>query len=346
MDKKVLIKGVVQNALGFIEYSVNEIKTPEYAKFSLIHFCTAIELFVKARLMSEHWVLILTKPEAADLQDFYKGKLHSVSLVEGIRRLEKILGEEFRPEEKKCFESIVKHRNQLMHFHHPDQNDLDAFRTKVSAEQLRAWFYLYRLLTGRWQTYFTKLKSVLDKLDRKMQGLSAYLQEKYELLKPDINQLIQDGERIDNCPSCGYRALSIEAVLGPLTKSRCKVCEWISEQIEFTCPYCQRKVSLKDMGEGNCDHCGKRIEPQHITKQFAQESGDNSFIIGNCKECESHHTVIPCEGKYLCTYCFYISDVLEECPWCNELLNSIEFDGVPEGCFRCSSNRERWFEKQ
>jgi hypothetical protein len=55
-DSSEMFDSLVRNALAFLERSVDELKdAPNYA---VIDFCTAIELFLKARLLLEHWALV------------------------------------------------------------------------------------------------------------------------------------------------------------------------------------------------------------------------------------------------------------------------------------------------
>jgi hypothetical protein len=58
---KAMFNSVVENALDFLKQSILELK--KSPKYSVIHFCAAIELFLKARLMLEHWTLIVGAPE-------------------------------------------------------------------------------------------------------------------------------------------------------------------------------------------------------------------------------------------------------------------------------------------
>ena len=54
-----LFDRLVDNALDFLNRSIADFeKSPKY---SVIHFYTAVELFVKARLMAEHWSLVVAK---------------------------------------------------------------------------------------------------------------------------------------------------------------------------------------------------------------------------------------------------------------------------------------------
>ena len=80
---------VVNNGILFLNSSVNNLSTSP--KSSLIDLYTAIELFFKARLMKEHWSLIISKPESAVKQKFESGDFHSVYLEQAHTRLKKYM---------------------------------------------------------------------------------------------------------------------------------------------------------------------------------------------------------------------------------------------------------------
>lgn len=63
--KEEVFDALVKNAIDFLNSSLDDLdKRP---KNSIVDFYSSIELFLKARLMSEHWTLILSRPELAPL---------------------------------------------------------------------------------------------------------------------------------------------------------------------------------------------------------------------------------------------------------------------------------------
>jgi hypothetical protein len=71
-----LFDELVLNAIDFAQRSVKEVKRSP--KYSMIHFSSALELFLKARLLREHWSLVVSRPETASLVTFRSGQFHSV----------------------------------------------------------------------------------------------------------------------------------------------------------------------------------------------------------------------------------------------------------------------------
>ena len=101
---------LVNNALDFFTRSIDEFST--HPKYSVIHLSSAVELFLKARLLLEHWTVILEKPDKADHKAFERGDFRSVGIKEAIKRLDRIADVRLSKQERHCLETIEKHRNQ------------------------------------------------------------------------------------------------------------------------------------------------------------------------------------------------------------------------------------------
>lgn len=111
-EKNVDFGKLVENAFDFLDKARREFESEP--RYSIIHFYAALELFLKARLLHEHWTLILTKPETADLLKFQKGDFHSVSLAETQKRLTSIIQQGLTNDEFSCFRDLGDHRNRII----------------------------------------------------------------------------------------------------------------------------------------------------------------------------------------------------------------------------------------
>ena len=142
------------SAIDFLNKSIEEIETQP--KYALINFCTSLELFLKARLLSEHWTLIVTK--SPNLQSFAQGNFHSVSPMEAIKRLESMVGIKVPDAAVKAFNTTVNHRNRMMHFYNDaEHEDLSKFRELVAGEVCSSVFHLERLLNS-WRHNFERFE--------------------------------------------------------------------------------------------------------------------------------------------------------------------------------------------
>ncbi len=186
-----LFDSAVKNAIDFLKKSVSELqKSPKY---SVINFCSALEIFLKARLMLEHWALIVTKPDTASLVKFRRGDFHSVALDEAIRRLRDIADEPISKEEEKCFQTVREHRNKLVHFFHAKYTSPPEATTiqEIVSEQCKAWFYLYRLLTTRWREHFAGYAKQIKQLNKKMHRNRMFLGAKYDAITPESKKTLR-----------------------------------------------------------------------------------------------------------------------------------------------------------
>jgi hypothetical protein len=105
---------ISESAFDFLKKSVDEIK--EHPKYSIIHFGNAVELLLKARLMHEHWSLVVDRVSDADLERFLSGSCKTVGPVEAMKRLGGICGQNIPKDAAVQFEKIAVNRNRMTHF--------------------------------------------------------------------------------------------------------------------------------------------------------------------------------------------------------------------------------------
>ena len=112
---------LVENGFDFLFKAIDELK--DQPKYSVIHFHAAVELFVKARLMHEHWSLVVTKRQEPAWEKFVAGDFQSVSLDEAASRLSKIVRSGLSAPELEAFREVARHRNKMVHFFHEAHTD-------------------------------------------------------------------------------------------------------------------------------------------------------------------------------------------------------------------------------
>jgi hypothetical protein len=139
LDSKHLLDRLVINALDFLARSIADLE--QQPKHSTINFYTAVELFLKARLMAEHWSLVVSKRYEPDWDKFLAGDFHSVSLDEAALRLKKTVRSGLADQELKAFQRVGAHRNKAVHFFHEAHSaeENDALLRVIAKEQLTAW---------------------------------------------------------------------------------------------------------------------------------------------------------------------------------------------------------------
>jgi len=351
MNQYEMLNRLVENALDFLKMSIDQLD--KFPKYSLINFYSSIELFLKARLMAEHWSLIVTRNQEPDWEKFVSGDFRSVTLKETAIRLEKIVRSGLSKKEFETFDMVSKHRNKLVHFFH-DENIIDdlKLKQKIVSQQLSAWYFLHNLLTIRWKDIFSRWSSQIMEIDKSLRKLQLFLKVVFENLSDEIENLKKEDIKFRTCPSCGYEAQQVNNITEAFYNSVCKVCRLEQSIVEIKCPDCNSRVVFEDEGFSSCQNCGKNFEPINLADIMEDESevylakidGDYSWDRANCYYCDGYHTVIKIdEDKYFCTSCFEISDSVEDCEWCNEPNTGNMEDSYWHGCNHCEG-KEGWSE--
>jgi hypothetical protein len=60
---KNIFDALANNAFDFLNRAIADFE--KYPKYSVIHFCAAVEMLLKAKLMREHWSLVVSKGSVA-----------------------------------------------------------------------------------------------------------------------------------------------------------------------------------------------------------------------------------------------------------------------------------------
>ncbi|MYL85189.1 hypothetical protein GTA51_18995 [Desulfovibrio aerotolerans] len=340
MNQKEIFDSLVRNAFDFLERAVTEFES--FPKYSVIHFCAAVEMILKARLMREHWSLIVSKPEQANYARFVSGDFISVTMDEARARLRDIARVEIPNEAFDSFRTIAKHRNKMVHFFHCDVDSEGKAKQQIVSEQCRSWFYLYRQL-DRWGAHFSDFNSDIARAEILMKSHRKYLSAKYKALKPELEKVKKGGNTPKKCSVCSYKSAVPEAIDEVISPVACLVCDHSEIQVEIDCPHCLRSISIAGEGHSRCRHCGKKINPEHLVAALSDPSamyrsykdGGEDCDPANCGECCGYHTVVMRKGMYFCTNCFSTSDNVEQCQWCNESSTGSMNDTYLSGCEHC-----------
>lgn len=339
-----LFRRLTNNGLDFLARSIEEFN--KYPKYSVIHFHAAVELFLKARLMAEHWSLVVGKRQEPDWDKFESGEFISVSLDEAADRLDKVVRNGLTNQELKAFRDVTKHRNKMVHFFHEAHTaeESEKLQRAIAREQLTAWYLLHRLLTTRWDDVFAPWAAQIAAIDSELRKLHDFLKVVFDHIKPDIQARIKVGEIFDDCPSCGFEARWNDSDLKTVYEAECLVCGLTDRVLRVECPDCGNIVTFVNEGRGECESCGKSFEPEDVADilvdsggaHIAAMEGDYSWGFGNCSDCDGYHTVVRTEDdNYVCASCFGVFEQVGECGWCNEFNTGDMEDSFYTGCNFC-----------
>jgi hypothetical protein len=324
-----MFDNLVANGLDFLEHSVAELeKNPKY---SLISFCAAVEIFLKARLLKEHWSLILADPKTANRSELSSGDFQSVSLDDAISRLRRTVGVKINQGAEARFDRLRKHRNKLVHFFHPEAVAGKGIIEGVAIEQGTAWYYLHRLLTRDWKEEFVNHLDSIAHLHETMQKQRGYLRTKYDIMLPGIQDGINRGTPFGRCPSCGVNTTKESGiVIGPVAKTICLLCEGENHQLKTACLTCQA-ANIVDFDHGDpqkCLFCNADIEMRSTVEVLSEGSE-----AAHCENCPtSPECVVSFDGKWICLQCLTVYNDVANCMWCGSLVTGDVEDSYSFGC--------------
>ena len=336
---------VVRNAFDFLGRSIDELE--KHPKYSVIHFYSAIELFVKARLLKEHWTLIVMKPDQADKAKFLRGDFQSAGLKEANERLTKVAADGLLDEELKCFDGLRQERNQMVHFAHPAQGD-DAAAAKemerIVADHAKGWFYLHRLLTGRWSKHFSDYEKAAQEMDGRMRKQTKYLEQKFRLLAGDIESAKAAGSHFMSCPSCGFESFEVGEPVW-IGVGRCMTCSFASPVLTLDCVNedCAKPIPLVG-GYEWCPECGHKYTPEQVESALDEHDklrrtdyhDPDDLSHAGCGGCSGYETVVPLDtDEWFCTDCFDIEEHVGQCEWCTGYSTHIPEHSYLGGCGQC-----------
>lgn len=332
-----IFDSLTRNAFDFLERGIAEFdKAPKY---SVIHFCAAVEMLLKARLMKEHWSLIVSKPDQANLAKFMAGDFISVTLEDARARIRDVAGEDIGDDAYNSFRALANHRNKMVHFFHNGLESDEKAKAQIVAEHCRSWFHLHRLL-NLWDTYFHDFGSEIAHADRAMKGHRKYLAAKFKALKTELDAARKAGTTPKACSACGFKAAIPDELDDQVASLRCLVCDHTETQVELECPHCGESIVIANEGYATCEHCGGAIEPEHLVDALTKDVvGTKDYfetgLPANCGTCEGYHTVVERGDHYFCANCFDISDGIEQCGWCNEYNTGDMEHSYSVGCSHC-----------
>ena len=318
MNKDEVFESLARNAFDFLTCAIEEFE--QSPKFSVIHFCAAVEMLLKARLMQEHWSLIVSKPEHASITKFISGDFVSVRLDEVRARIRGVVGEEISDIAFKSFQDLANHRNKMIHFFHDGVDKDGKEKEKIIAEYCRSWYHLHRLLV-RWDAYFSKFSRVIRHADAKMMEQRKYLTAKFSALRDELERHDKRGYKPVTCDACGFVSAIPDKADKNVITAQCLVCNHASTQVIIECPHCSEKTTIVGEGYAKCAHCLKAIEPDDLVAFITGHDDAHRSIKGggehcqqaNCGHCDGHYTVVAIGEGYLCTCCFEMSDSAEQC---------------------------------
>lgn len=348
-DMEDNLEKLINNGFDFLEKAIDQFK--DEPKFSVINFCIATELFLKARLMKEHWSLVVSGNP--DINSFKRGDFKSINFKDIIPKIEGITGEKFEQQIKACFDGLANHRNKMVHFYHDVQagNHAEKEIKNIVIEQCWGWHYLGGLLE-KWNDIFEPYKQQIINVNRQMKKHGVYLEAVFQNFKPQIDSAIKRGTIFIECQICKNKSSEVSKLTDYLFSSRCWVCNFSDEMLRIPCQDndCRGIIKIDGYcsGQSNyeCPDCGQELSSDELSRLLDDEPAtfDNytEYNSMNCAECGVGGEVVKHDEYYICLSCLYVDSQLSICRWCSEGQiggGDLEFSGVT-GCSFCDGSKD------
>jgi hypothetical protein len=320
---KAPILQLIESALEFLKRGAEELE--KQPKYSIINFATGIELMLKARLMKEHWSLVVEKSGDAILKEFQEGKAKTVTPREAMKRLRNVCNDPVPEDAQKAFEAIAEHRNRVMHFFHEvtTTGAAAALLENVTREQCTCWYFLERMIRG-WGAPFTNDAGTLWQIAHRMKQNRKYLETVYSREKPEIEKLTASGAVFAACGGCGFEAARVTALDDNVDEQHCRVCGLFEQYVIIDCPEesCDASVRMHaDHGsDRTCLACGHKVTQDEITEALDTSTFDDTLSAPgiNCASCTGYHTGIEHNDLHICSECLIADKDIQYCAWCGD----------------------------
>lgn len=317
-------KSLIDNAFDFLETAISQFNTQP--KYSVINFCAAVELILKARLLHEHWSLIVSAKDP-DLRSFKSGNFKSLAFKELIPRIEAVTTDTFHKDAVKCFNDLANHRNKMIHFFHEAQTEKASKQVleSIAVEQCNGWFFLRRLLE-KWSFLSKGYEPKINSVNYSMKTHEIYLDTVFERIKPEIDAAKKAGATFGTCQRCHKAASEETNSTANLCNFKCRVCLLEGNFARLNCPTenCTALIRADeaDHDDIRCNECHETVSKNEIREALDTNpvTQDNYFehTTKNCVMCSEMGSVYQHHDYYICKECFYITKDIAYCEWCNE----------------------------
>lgn len=347
---------LVNNAFEFTTVAVEKIdKSP---KFALIDLYTALELFLKARLLREHWSLVVQEPKFAKVASFVSGDFVSAGFDEICSRLQHIAQAPIPKAALTNFDGLRKSRNKIVHFVDPALAKEKESTAKAYSELWGSWRHLVRLLDEDWKDHFHEYGGHLTELTVRLEKHAGLLASAYEEVKAIIAQRSQQGKYPPiECPHCKYEAAFVREEQRWGEECLCMVCKSVTTLTTQTdapinCPHCQfefqfvKRISSTDgllqRSTVACPQCAHSFSlPELVDLCSKKYGGGDAWCdekgphIAECHKCRADPpSVFYMDRFWTCVNCFERGFQAMHCD-CGKFAT----DGAETmkylGCFEC-----------
>jgi hypothetical protein len=193
----------ILSALNYLKHTNENDKNLSNVKYAVLHMSAGVELILKYRLSLEHWSLLFSKIEVANIQKLKNGDFQSVDSKECITRLENICGLSINQSMKESIRSLRDKRNKLEHFEIDESvNALKSSLFKVLNPILD--FIHEQIPKDDLDEHDYLLKDIRSEL----RDIDDFIKDRMEFIKEDLDEW-KSTSTFTTCPHCYQTTLCV-----------------------------------------------------------------------------------------------------------------------------------------
>ncbi|MGQ3888614.1 hypothetical protein ACQUW5_06220 [Legionella sp. CNM-1927-20] len=335
MKNEGQLKYLVENALDFLQRAFEDINgDPKYA---YIHFWSGVELFLKARIIMEHWSLIIKGQP--NLEKYLIGDFCSKNFDEMCDVLEKVISAPIDKDHKQILNDIKNQRNKWVHF---SNNLSERDNAKLISDQMHGWYILNLYLNKKWHLNFynftSKIKTVYEQIEKKYQPYQELVYKEY--IKNELVNLLKKDKfntRLFRCSNCSFCSSTRPRYQDKLIyESSCKLCGYESINLFYTCEKCQSVNQFSEL-HCACKKCNEKYSwIKLILKIKVYKLEEHSDVHCYC----GSNKLIEYDNQFFCFECrkAFTEDDINECSFCQ----SLGPENMEDGCYHCLHYEPDW----
>lgn len=206
---------LTDSALDFLQRAVTEVTTgsSEY-KYAALDLAVAVETLIKARLVREHWTLVV-KPidKKTTKAAFLAGTGRTIGPEEGIERLEKVVGLAIPLRQAAQVAALTGLRNQVVHFAPPTGPGADpAMLDKIGdGLSFALWFLDHHFGSDAPVAEAERIVEVKSSISTELAQIGGLAKKRLA----DISTKLDAEPRLYWCPNCTQNTLALRAGAEP-----------------------------------------------------------------------------------------------------------------------------------
>jgi hypothetical protein len=303
------------NGLDYLDSAImhmHEGPRPRNLKYCILHLHAAVEIFLKARLIQEHWTLACADPGRADMTLYRRGEFKSVTLEVAIARLKAVCEIRLDVPSKAAIEQLTRERNKIAHFGLDTVDDDYLVRIETLTGKcldVIIQFIDSHLYAGADHASQGRLDYYKPQIVEAIVGIEQITRARFERISAE---LARDAIFLIGCPNCSQTTLRLK----PDDQIRCLFCdrlyrnsdEALAEFVEsfdpvletpelpIRCPECShdslvRPIQFRDSpGKDSavCFQCATRFEGSDFAACIAcgePTYSPSSESVGLCQPC-------------------------------------------------------------